>query len=212
MRNLTQRIAPGCRAVIDTSTMSTWMVRVRIGGIGPAGDDARGRSNPRGRHRGVEDRVRTGQNLTLEPGAGKIGQTPTPTWPSMVTISGIASTRSFADQLTLSLDRLGLARSMRLLHNPEYFLSHATRLSGNESRDPACVTPGVLCATWRDLRIFPRRRFRRVACVAMVSHRIRHVGSRRSRCPSRSHMIDAAKLAATTVGAPSHHFQVLNVR
>ena len=41
-----------------------------------------------------------------------------------------------ADQLTQSLDRLGLATlDVCLLHNPEYFLSHATRLGSADAPD-----------------------------------------------------------------------------
>jgi aryl-alcohol dehydrogenase-like predicted oxidoreductase len=96
-----------------------------------------------------------------------------------------------------------------LLHNPEYFLSHAFRLGGNEPRDLAAVRNEFYARLQRAFEY----------CETQVqAGRLRGYGVSSntatsmpddSGATSLSRMIDAAKMAATKVGATSHHFQVL---
>jgi uncharacterized protein len=112
-----------------------------------------------------------------------------------------------ADQLTLSLDRLGLATlDVCLLHNPEYFLSEAAHHEG-----------GDLAAT-RDMF------YRRIeqACMFFESQvaagKIRYYGVSSNtvtadpsdvEATSLSRMCDVAQAAAAAQGMGSHHFSVL---
>jgi len=115
-----------------------------------------------------------------------------------------------ADQLTLSLDRLGLATlDVCLLHNPEYFLSHATRLGAGEQRE---------LSTLRD-EFYERLQLAFEYCERQVeAGRLRGYGVSsntstgspdESGATSLSRMIEAAKAAAKNVGAAAHHFTVL---
>jgi len=115
-----------------------------------------------------------------------------------------------ADQLTLSLDRLGLATlDVCLLHNPEYFLSHATRLGAGEQRDLSRL---------RD-ELYARMQLAFEYCERQVeAGRLRGYGVSsntstaspdESGATSLSRMIEAAKAAARKVGASAHHFTVL---
>ncbi|HRC25072.1 MAG TPA: aldo/keto reductase, partial [Nitrospira sp.] len=115
-----------------------------------------------------------------------------------------------ADQLTLSLDRLGLATlDVCLLHNPEYFLSHATRLGAGEQRE---------LSTLRD-EFYARLQLAFEYCERQVeAGRLRGYGVSSNTstaspdepgATSVSRMIEAAKAAAKNVGAAAHHFTVL---
>ena len=151
-----------------------------------------------------------GQNLTQAQAREKSGKP----YPDMVKygddIWHCIHPEFLADQLTLSLDRLGLATlDVCLLHNPEYFLSHATRLGGDESRDLPALRQDFYARLQRAFEYFETQ---------VQAGRLRGYGVSSNTATSApddpgatslSHMIDAAKLAATTVGAPSHHFQVL---
>ncbi len=151
-----------------------------------------------------------GQNLTQAQAREKSGKP----YPEMVKygddIWHCIHPDFLADQLTLSLDRLGLATlDVCLLHNPEYFLSHATRLGGNESRDLSVLRREFYARLQRAFEYFETQ---------VQAGRLRGYGvsSNTATSPpddpgatSLSHMIDAAKLAATTVGVPSHHFHVI---
>ncbi|HMU30376.1 MAG TPA: aldo/keto reductase [Nitrospira sp.] len=151
-----------------------------------------------------------GQNLTQAQAREKSGKP----YPDMVKygddIWHCIHPEFLADQLTLSLDRLGLATlDVCLLHNPEYFLSHATRLGGDESRDLPALRQEFYARLQRAFEYFETQ---------VQAGRLRGYGVSSNTATSApddpgatslSHMIDAAKLAATTVGAPSHHFQVL---
>ncbi|MCW5795951.1 MAG: DUF255 domain-containing protein [Nitrospira sp.] len=151
-----------------------------------------------------------GQNLTQAQAREKSGKS----YPDMVKygddIWHCIHPEFLADQLTLSLDRLGLATlDVCLLHNPEYFLSHATRLGGDESRDLPALRQDFYARLQRAFEYFETQ---------VQAGRLRGYGVSSNTATSApddpgatslSHMIDAAKLAATTVGALSHHFQVL---
>ncbi|ODT44392.1 MAG: hypothetical protein ABS70_05655, partial [Nitrospira sp. SCN 59-13] len=151
-----------------------------------------------------------GQNLTQAQAREKAGKP----YPEMVKygddIWHCIHPEFLADQLTLSLDRLGLATlDVCLLHNPEYFLSHATRLGGNESRDLSALRKDFYARLQRAFEYFETQ---------VQAGRLRGYGVSSNTATSSpddpgatslSQMIDAAKLAARTVGAPAHHFQVL---
>ncbi|MCX5720641.1 MAG: DUF255 domain-containing protein [Nitrospirae bacterium] len=112
-----------------------------------------------------------------------------------------------ADQLTLSLDRLGLATlDVCLLHNPEYFLSEAAHHAG-----------GDLMAT---REVFYRRLEQAFTFFEsqVAAGRIRHYGvssntvtedSSNAEATSLSRMCEAAKAAAASQGMDRHHFAVL---
>ena len=112
-----------------------------------------------------------------------------------------------ADQLMLSLDRLGLTTlDVCLLHNPEYFLSEANH-RGNPDLEK------------RRAEFYDRLQRAFVYFETQVSEgRLRYygvssntVGSTRDdpEATSLAHMIQAAKAAAQSVGSTRHHFQVL---
>jgi aryl-alcohol dehydrogenase-like predicted oxidoreductase len=112
-----------------------------------------------------------------------------------------------ADQLTISLDRLGLATlDVCLLHNPEYFLSEAAHHAG-----------GNLSAT-RD--VFYRRIEQAFTFFEsqVAAGRIRYYGVSSNtvtadpsdaEATSLSRMCDAAIAAAASRGITRHHFAVL---
>jgi len=115
-----------------------------------------------------------------------------------------------SDQLTLSLDRLGLATlDVCLLHNPEYFLSHATRLGGNESRDLSALRQEFYARLQKAFEYFETQVQAGRLCGYGVSSNTATSAPDEPGATSLSQMVDAAKAAATTVGARSHHFQVL---
>ena len=151
-----------------------------------------------------------GQNLTQAQAREKSGKP----YPEMVKygddIWHCIHPEFLADQLTLSLDRLGLATlDVCLLHNPEYFLSHATRLGGKEPRDLSLLRNEFYARLQRAFEY----------CETQVqAGRLRGYGVSSNTATSApddpgatslSRMIEAAKLAATNAGASSHHFQVV---
>jgi uncharacterized protein YyaL (SSP411 family)/aryl-alcohol dehydrogenase-like predicted oxidoreductase len=115
-----------------------------------------------------------------------------------------------ADQLTQSLDRLGLATlDVCLLHNPEYFLSHASRLGNEETRDLSELRRQFYARLQLAFEYFESQ---------VQAGRIRAYGasSNTSTAPvsepgvtSLSRMVAAAKAAAKKVGTEAHHFTVL---
>ncbi len=115
-----------------------------------------------------------------------------------------------ADQLTLSLDRLGLATlDVCLLHNPEYFLSDATRLGGTEGRDLS------------ELRnqFYGRLQLAFEYCETQVqAGRLRWYGVSSNTstavpgdpgATSLFRMLAAAKMAAKKAAVQAHHFAAL---
>lgn len=112
-----------------------------------------------------------------------------------------------ADQLTLSLDRLGLSTlDVCLLHNPEYFLSEAAHHAG-----------GYLIAT---REAFYRRIEQAFTFFEsqVAAGRIRYYGvssntvtadPSNAEATSLSRLYDAARSAASSLGIERHHFGVL---
>ena len=112
-----------------------------------------------------------------------------------------------ADQLTLSLDRLGLATlDICLLHNPEYFLSEATHHEGG------------------DLALSQNAFYRRIEQAftffesQVAAGRIHYYGVSSNtvtadpsdaEATSLSRLCDAARAAAAAQGIDRHHFAVL---
>ncbi|MEP7150586.1 MAG: aldo/keto reductase, partial [Nitrospira sp.] len=115
-----------------------------------------------------------------------------------------------ADQLTQSLDRLGLATlDVCLLHNPEYFLSHATRLGSTDAPDVSALRE----------QFYARLQLAFEYCETQVqAGRIRAYGvssNTSTAAPddvgatSLSRMVAAAKAAAQKVAGSTHHFALL---
>jgi uncharacterized protein YyaL (SSP411 family)/aryl-alcohol dehydrogenase-like predicted oxidoreductase len=151
-----------------------------------------------------------GQNLTQAQAREKSGKP----YPDMVKygddIWHCIHPDFLADQLTLSLDRLGLATlDVCLLHNPEYFLSHATKLGGTEARP----LPELRVEFYRRLQRAFEYLEGQVQAGRLrgygVSSNTSTAGADEPGATSLSRMIDAATLAAHKVGISSHHFTVL---
>ena len=151
-----------------------------------------------------------GQNLTQAQAREKSGKP----YPDMVKygddIWHCIHPDFLADQLVLSLDRLGLATlDVCLLHNPEYFLSHATRLGGNEPRDIATLRKEFYARLQLAFEYCERQvqagRLRRYGVSSNTSTAFPDEPG----ATSLSRMIEAARMAANNTGAPSHHFAVL---
>jgi aryl-alcohol dehydrogenase-like predicted oxidoreductase len=112
-----------------------------------------------------------------------------------------------ADQLTLSLDRLGLATlDVCLLHNPEYFLSEASHHSGGD----LAVARGTFYRRIEQAFAFFESQ--------VAAGRIRYYGVSSNTVTadpsdaeaiSLSRMCDAARAAAASQGIEHHHFAVL---
>jgi len=112
-----------------------------------------------------------------------------------------------ADQLTLSLDRLGLATlDLCLLHNPEYFLSE----SRHRGTDDLTARRGEFYA--RVERAFAyfetqvsagRLRFYGVSSNTVTS------SAGDPEATSLARLVQAAEAAAQSLGASAHHFRVL---
>ena len=112
-----------------------------------------------------------------------------------------------ADQLTLSLDRLGLATlDVCLLHNPEYFLSEAAH---HEGGDLAAARDAFYRRIEQAFTFFESQ---------VAAGRIRYYGVSSNtvtadpsdaEATSLSHMCDAARAAAASQGMDRHHFAVL---
>lgn len=117
------------------------------------------------------------------------------------------------DQLTLSLDRLNLATlDVCLLHNPEYFLSHAAHEDGKPNT--------AKLEEWRTE--FYRRLAEafRYFEAQVVAGRLQYYGVSSNTCTassempestSLSRMLDAAEKAAQASGQSAHHFRVLQL-
>ena len=112
-----------------------------------------------------------------------------------------------ADQLTLSLDRLGLATlDVCLLHNPEYFLSEAAHHDGG---DLAAARDAFYRRIEQAFTFFESQ---------VAAGRIRYYGVSSNtvtadpsdaEATSLSRMCDAARAAAAFQGMDRHHFEVL---
>ena len=112
-----------------------------------------------------------------------------------------------ADQLTLSLDRLGLATlDLCLLHNPEYFLSEAVH-RGNTDLEK--LRTDFYARLERAFVYFEtqvsagRLRFYGVSSNTVTS------AADDPEATSLARMVQAAEAAAQSVGASTHHFRVL---
>ena len=117
------------------------------------------------------------------------------------------------DQLTLSLDRLGLATlDICLLHNPEYFLSDA--------KNRACITDASSLDTVR-IEFYRRLEEAFVYCERQRdARRIQYYGVSSNtstaapddpEATSLSRMLDAARRAAQREGKQQHGFRVLQL-
>ncbi len=151
-----------------------------------------------------------GQNLTQAQAREKSGKP----YPDMVKygedIWHCIHPDFLADQLTQSLDRLGLATlDVCLLHNPEYFLSHATRLGSADAPDLNALRG----------QFYARLQLAFEYCETQVhAGRIRAYGvssntstaaPEDSGATSLSRMVAAAQEAAKKVASPTHHFTLL---
>lgn len=206
---LIKAIRSGCN-LIDTSTNymdgeSEQLVGSVLQGLIRAGDLAREEVVVVSKIGYVQ-----GQNLTQAQAREKSGKP----YPDMVKygddIWHCIHPEFLADQLMLSLDRLGLATlDVCLLHNPEYFLSHAAKLGGNESRP----LPELRVEFYRRLQRAFEYLEGQVQAGRLrgygVSSNTSTAGADESGATSLSRMIDAATLAAHKVGISSHHFTVL---
>jgi len=117
------------------------------------------------------------------------------------------------EQLTLSLDRLGLITlDVCLLHNPEYFLSDTK--NRKLSVDPAAL---------KDLRTTFYQRLQEAFVYLekqVTSGRLQYYGVSSNTCTNKpddpeatsfSDMLEAAQGAAKELGQPNHHFRVLQL-
>ncbi|HVG02509.1 MAG TPA: aldo/keto reductase, partial [Nitrospira sp.] len=115
-----------------------------------------------------------------------------------------------ADQLTQSLDRLGLATlDVCLLHNPEYFLSHATRLGSTDAPGLPALREEFYARLQRAFEYFEAQvQAGRIQAYGVSSNT---AGSPLSEpgATSLSRMVAAAKAAAKKAGVSSHHFTTL---
>ncbi|MBP0124228.1 MAG: aldo/keto reductase [Nitrospira sp.] len=112
-----------------------------------------------------------------------------------------------ADQLTLSLDRLGLATlDVCLLHNPEYFLSEAARHAGGDLMQ---TREAFYRRSEQAFRFFESQ---------VAAGRIQYYGVSSNtvtadpstpEATSLSRLCEAAKTAAASQGMRHHHFAVL---
>ncbi|MCE3222964.1 MAG: uncharacterized protein K0S58_1144 [Nitrospira sp.] len=115
-----------------------------------------------------------------------------------------------ADQLTQSLDRLGLATlDICLLHNPEYFLSHATRLGSTDAPDLPALRDQFYARIQLAFEYFETQvQAGRIRAYGLSSNTATAPPSDSS-ATSLSRMVAAAKAAAKKIGALAHHFAVL---
>ena len=112
-----------------------------------------------------------------------------------------------ADQLTLSLDRLGLAAlDVCLLHNPEYFLSEAA----HNSRGDLKVTRDIFYHRIEQAFTFLESQVAagRIQYYGISSNTVTATPSD-AEATSLSRMYDAARSAAAVQGKDRHHFGVL---
>jgi uncharacterized protein YyaL (SSP411 family)/aryl-alcohol dehydrogenase-like predicted oxidoreductase len=115
-----------------------------------------------------------------------------------------------ADQLTQSLDRLGLATlDVCLLHNPEYFLSHATRLGNTVVQDLSALRDQFYERLRSAFEYFETQvQAGRLRAYGVSSNTVTAAPGD-SDATSLSRMIEAAKAAAQKAGCSPHHFAVL---
>lgn len=112
-----------------------------------------------------------------------------------------------ADQLTLSLDRLGLATmDVCLLHNPEYYFSEAKHRGETDVEKLRADFDARLeqAFTYFETQVSEGRlRYYGVSSNTVASP------SDDPEATSLARMIQAAKAAAQSVGSATHHFQIL---
>ncbi|NJL17615.1 MAG: aldo/keto reductase, partial [Nitrospira sp.] len=112
-----------------------------------------------------------------------------------------------ADQLTLSLDRLGLATlDVCLLHNPEYYFSEAKHRGETDVEKLRADFDARLeqAFTYFETQVSQGRlRYYGVSSNTVASP------SDDPEATSLARMIQAAKAAAQSVGSATHHFQIL---
>ncbi|MBH0201182.1 MAG: DUF255 domain-containing protein [Nitrospira sp.] len=112
-----------------------------------------------------------------------------------------------ADQLTLSLDRLGLATlDCCLLHNPEYFLSESQHRGTDDltaRREEFYARVERAFAYFETQVSAGRLRFYGVSSNTVTA------AADDPEATSLARMVHAAEAAARSVGAPAHHFRVL---
>lgn len=151
-----------------------------------------------------------GQNLAQAQAREKIGRP----YPDMVKygedIWHCIHPEFLADQLTQSLDRLGLATlDVCLLHNPEYFLSHATRLGSTAGQD----LPALRDQFYQRLRSAFEYFESQVQAGRLRAYGVSSNTSTAAPddpgATSLTRMLEAAKAAAEKAGLSSHHFAVL---
>ena len=112
-----------------------------------------------------------------------------------------------ADQLTLSLDRLGLATlDVCLLHNPEYFLSEAARHAGGDLMQ---TREAFYRRSEQAFRFFESQvAAGRIQYYGVSSNTVTADPSN-PEATSLSRLCEAAKTAAASQGMRHHHFVVL---
>ena len=112
-----------------------------------------------------------------------------------------------ADQLTASLDRLGLASlDICLLHNPEYFLSEAAHRG---EKDLAALRRTFYRRLEQAFAYFESQVTAGRLQFYGVSSNTVTANSSNSDATSLSHMLSAAQAAAASRGRSRHHFAVL---
>jgi hypothetical protein len=112
-----------------------------------------------------------------------------------------------ADQLTLSLDRLGLATlDVCLLHNPEYFLSEAAH---HEGGDLATIRDAFYRRIEQAFTYFESQVSAGRILYYGVSSNTVTAGPSDAEATSLSRMCDSARAAAASQGMDRHHFAVL---
>ncbi len=148
-----------------------------------------------------------GQNLKLAESKEKAGRP----YPEMVKYGDglwhCLHPEFLADQLTLSLDRLGLSTlDLCLLHNPEYFLSEAAH---RKAPDLDACRAEFYARLERAFAYFETQ---------VGAGRLQYYGVSSNTVTARpddqeatslERMVCAAEAAARAVGAPTHHFRVL---
>ena len=114
-----------------------------------------------------------------------------------------------ADQLTLSLDRLGLATlDVCLLHNPEYFLSEAAHRGGSDLSELRRQFYGRL---ERAFAYFESQVTAGRLQYYGVSSNTATASADDPEATSLSRMIEAAQAAAFSVGTGTHHFRIVQL-
>ncbi len=117
------------------------------------------------------------------------------------------------DQLTLSLDRLGLTTlDICLLHNPEYFLSDAkNRMRISDAPSLNTLRTEFYRRMEEAFVYFERQREAHRIQFYGVSSNTSTANPDDPEATSLSHMLDAARRAAQREGKPQHGFQVLQL-